>query len=94
MNNSFNIAIELSLNEIIYDFKVRKLVFVINFQKISKIIFEQRLKYQRKVVDVTTFVNVKTKMYYNVKHQFILFNFGDKIYLRLYQSYNLFDRFN
>ena len=31
-------------------------------------LFERRLKYQRKIVDATAFVNIKTKIYYNAKH--------------------------
>ena len=68
LNNFFNVVTELSSNEVMYNFKIRKLMFVIDFQKISKVIFEQQLKYQRKVADVTIFVNVKAKVYYNVKH--------------------------
>ena len=68
MNNFFNVVIELSLNKIVYNFKIRKLIFVIDFQKISKIIFEQRLKYQREVVNVIVFVNIKAKVYYDIKH--------------------------
>ena len=60
----------------------------------SKNIFNQRLKYQQKIVDVTTFVNVKIKIYYDVKHQFILFRFDDRVYLRLHQNYKFSDSHN
>ena len=94
LNNSLNAITELSLNEVIYEFKVRKLMFVIDSQKLSKVIHERRLEYQREVIDATTFANAKVKMYYDAKHQLILFNFDDRVYLRLHQDYNLSDRSN
>ena len=60
----------------------------------SKDIFNQRLKYQQKTADVTIFVNVKIKIYYDVKHQFIFFRFDDRVYLRLHQNYKFFDNHN
>ena len=60
----------------------------------SKNIFNRRLKYQREIVDVTVFVNVKIKIYYDARHQSIFLQFDDKIYLKLHQNYNLLDRFN
>ena len=60
----------------------------------SKNIFNQRLKYQQKTADVTAFANVKIKIYYDVKHQFILFRSDDRVYLRLHQNYKLSDNHN
>ena len=99
LNNSFNVAIELTFNEIIYDFKTWKLFFVvviaiIDESQMSNDIFNQKLKYQQKIVDVIVFVNVKIKIYYDVHHQFILFNSNDKIYLRLHHEYQLSNKFN
>ena len=39
-----------------------------NDQKMSKIIFERRLKYQQKAINAIVFVNIKVKIYYDVKH--------------------------
>ena len=39
LNNVVNAFIKLSLNEVIYDFRVKKLIFVVEFQNISKNIF-------------------------------------------------------
>ena len=96
LNNSLNVVIELSLNEMIYDFKIKKLIFVIeNSQSlISKNILSQRLKYQREIANVTVFVNAKTKIYYDSRHQSIFFRFDDRVYLRLHQKYQLSNRSN
>ena len=85
LNNFFNVVIELLFNKIIYNFKIKNaLIVVVDASQMSKNIFNQRLKYQQKIVDVIVFVNVKIKIYYDVKHQFIFFNFNDRVYLRLY----------
>ena len=69
LNNFFNIVIELLLNEIIYNFKIKNaLIVVVNTSQMLKNIFNQRLKYQQKIVNVIVFVNVKVKIYYDVKH--------------------------
>ena len=95
LNNSFNAVIELSFNEIIYNFKIKNaLIVVVDASQMSKNIFSQRLKYQQKIVDAIVFVNVKIKVYYNVKHQFIFFRFNDRVYLRLHQNYKLFNSYN
>ena len=104
-NNSLNVVIELTFNEIIYDFKVREVmtVVVFSFQQIIDdnlfiVIFDikskfetNRFQYQKKVDDVTSYVNVKIKIMYDSRHQFLLFNSNDKTFLRLHRDYNLFD---
>ena len=57
---------------------------IFNFSK-------RRLKYQQKTVDVIVFVNVKAKIYYNAKHQSILFKSNNKMYLKLNYDYKLSD---
>ena len=86
LNNFFNVVIDLFFNEIIYDFKIKDALIVVDASQMSKDIFSQRLKYQQKIADVTTFVNVKIKIYYDVKHQFIFFRSDDRVYLRLHQN--------
>ena len=80
----------------IYDFKTREMLAIvvvvdIDITRTPKNIVSQRLKYQRKAVDVTIFVNAKVKIYYNVKHQAIFFCFDEKVYLQLHYNYKLFD---
>ena len=98
MNNAFNVIIDLSFNEIIYKFKIRDDFFelLFNDDELSSNIdlSAQRLKYRRKVVDVIVFVNVKFKIYYDVKHTSLLLNLDDCVYLRLHHEYQLLDKFN
>ena len=95
LNNFLNVVIELLFNKIIYNFKIKNaLIVVIDASQMLKNIFNQRLKYQQKIVDAIAFVNIKIKIYYDVKHQFIFFNFNDRVYLRLHQKYKFFDNHN
>ena len=65
-NNSVNIFIDLISNETFYNFKIRDMFLLFNNEFSNVNLFDQRLKYRRKIVDVTIFANVKTKIYYNV----------------------------
>ena len=73
LNNFFNATTDLSFNEVIYDFKTRKMLTIvvvadIDIIQFSKNIVNQQLKYQRETINVTIFVNAKAKIYYNAKH--------------------------
>ena len=98
-NNSFNVVIDLSFNEVVYEFKIRK--FISTFASVgsieideSKFIVNQRIKYKQKTIDVTAFVNVKTKIYYDARHQLPMFNVENRVYLRLHHEYILSNHFN
>ena len=92
----FNVIIELFSNEIIYKFKVWNALFSIIEIIIVNIsnLFVQRMKYQRKIVDVTNFVVVKIKVYYDVKHTSIFFEKYEYVYLWLNKRYKLSKKFN
>jgi hypothetical protein len=95
-NNFSNTIIDLTSNEIIYDFKIRDALFnivkinIVNAQNLSIL----KLKYQRKTIDAIVFATTKIKIYYDVKHTSIFFNENDYAYLRLNKNYKLSDRFN
>ena len=105
LNNSLNVVIEFTLNEVIYDFKIREVMttVVFNFQQtiddnLFIVIFDikskfetNKFQYQKKVDDVTSYVNAKIKIMYDFRHQSLLLNSNDKIFLRLHRDYNLFD---
>ena len=96
LNNSFNTATKLAPNEIVYEFKTKELIAAVD-AKVDNIpdnILNRRLKYQRETADATVFAQAKAKIYYDVKHQPILFHSENKVYLRLYHEYQLPDRFN
>lgn len=99
LNNSPNAATGLSPNEGIYGFKVREMLSATAAAAGSKLedissLSERRLEYQREAADATAFANAKAKVYYDARHQPILFKPGDKVYLRLNHGYKLPGRSN
>ena len=96
LNNTFNIATDLSLNEIIYGFKVKDAIsnlIAFNTANVQNLSI-QRMKYQREIVDVTNFATVKIKIYYDSRHISIRLKQSEKIYLQLNKDYKLFDKSN
>ena len=94
INNFANVIIDLSINEINYEFKIRETLSSLIIKKKIVDLSTQRLQYRRKIIDITIFVNIKTKIYYDVKHVFLMLKTNDYAYFRLYYDYQLFDRLN
>ena len=76
LNNVFNILIKRFLNEIVYDFKIRKALTVLNVEAYINIT-EERFYYRAKAANVTFFATFKFKIYYDVKHQSLLLKSND-----------------
>ena len=93
LNNSLNVVIDLSINEINYEFKIREVLFNITKRQITNL-SAQRIEYRQETTDVFVFVNAKIKIYYDFKYIFLMFKIDDQIYLRLHHDYQFFDRFN
>ena len=90
MNNSLNAVIDLFSNEIIYDFKIKKVFFLFNvFGKfITENLIQRRLKYRVEIVEIIVFVNVKIKIYYDARHISLMMRLEmNKTYLKLNQKY-------
>jgi hypothetical protein len=49
---------------------------------------------RKKIVDVIDFVNARSKIIFDFKHKSFAFNIEDKVYLRLYHEYFLFEKSN
>ena len=94
MNNFVNVAIDLSINEINYEFKIRETLSNLIIEKKIVDLFAQRLKYRRETIDVTIFVNIKAKIYYDARHVSLMLKIENYAYLRLHHDYQLLDRFN
>ena len=92
LNNSINVIINLSLNEINYDFKIRKTLTTLFVDQVVDL-STQRLKYRQKIIDVIVFANVKIKIYYDARHTFLLLKAEDYVYLRLHHDYWLLNKF-
>ena len=95
LNNVSNAVIKLLANEINYEFKLRNILSLNSTESNELInIVEQRLKYRQEVANIIVLANIKTKIYYNAKYQLLLLRAKDKVYLRLYHDYQLFERFS
>ena len=94
MNNFVNVIIDLSTNEINYEFKIRETLSSLIIEKKIVDLFAQRLKYHRETINIIIFINIKTKIYYDVWHVSLMFKTNDYVYLRLHHDYQLLDRFN
>ena len=77
MNNFANVIIDLSTNEINYELKIREALSNLIIEKKIVDLFAQRIKYRRETIDVIIFVNVKTKIYYDVQHVSLKFKTND-----------------
>lgn len=102
LNNNLNVAIDLASNKIIYEYKIKEALFLLYndhsitlhndyFTTIANISY-RRLKFRVEAIDAIAFVNAKTKIYYDARHQFLLLNSSDKAYLRLNYKYYLLDK--
>ena len=77
----------------IYDFKIKEVINLFNRdQSIVENIFNKRLEFRLKIVDVTSFINVKAKLYYNARHVSLKLKANDYAYLRLNHDYQLSKR--
>lgn len=57
-------------------------------------LFNKRLKYRIKIVNVISFINVKSKIYYDVRYTSLMLRFNNCAYLRFNYDYYLFDKLN
>jgi hypothetical protein len=102
LNNSFNVVIELSFNEIMYEFKTRDtLSFLVaeKFEQISQfkilsLLNQTRYRNRCEIANAVFFANAKVKILHDRKHQSLFFKSRKKIYLRLHKDYNLFEIIN
>ena len=92
LNNSPNAATGLSPNEIIYGFKVKEALSLLNTsgKPITEDLAQRRLEYRAEAAEATAFANAKAKVYYDARHIPLMMRPGvDKAYLKLNQGYQL-----
>ena len=99
-NNVVNAIINHVSNEIIFEFKFREILTIIVIKKFIAIIdvkkkfANDKFIFRKKIVDVTFFVNVKIKIYYNVRHTSFLLKKKNYAFLKLNYDYRLSTHFN
>ena len=57
-------------------------------------LIDRRLKHRAKIVEITTFIIIKIKMYYDTYHMSLLLQSNNKTYLRLHYKYQSFEKLN
>ena len=98
LNNSFNAIINLTLNELMYDFRMKDRLIAIS-KKIDekfmtneifkKFLNATRLRMRQKTIDAVIFKNVKTKLIHDKRYKSLFMKKKNKIYLKLYKKYKL-----
>jgi hypothetical protein len=102
LNNSQNAVTELCSNELIYEFKVKNIIFslVENLKnsltqfKIMNLIKKTRIRNRQETANAVSYVNIKVKIIHDRKHKSLFLNSENRTFLRLHKEYNLFDIIN
>lgn len=95
LNNNLNVVIEIILNEIIYDFKIKKALLLLHNRNLTRNdIVNKHLKYRIKTIEVIAFANAKAKIYYDARHILLILKLDNRIYLRFNHDYYLLSKFS
>ena len=89
LNNFSNAFTKRSSNEIVYDFKMQKIIFRTSF---IKNISEFRLEHRQNATNAIFFANAHMKIKYDVRHKSLLLHFENKVYLRLHKEYEIVEQ--
>ena len=89
LNNFSNASTKRSSNEIVYDFKMRKIIFKTSFMKN---ISEFRLEHRQNATNAIFFANAHMKIKYDVRHKSLLLHFENKVYLRFHKKYEIIEQ--
>ena len=85
-NNFSNASTKRSSNEIVYDFKMRKIIFRTSFMKnISEFKFEHK----QNATNAIFFAKAHMKIKYDVRHKSLLLHLENKVYLRFHKKYEI-----
>jgi hypothetical protein len=89
LNNSFNATIDLILNEIFYEFKLKKSLNLITFDdKNSSTSLKKKRKFLKKTIEkVIVFANVNMKTRHDFKKKSMKLNVKNVVYLKLHAEY-------
>ncbi len=102
LNNYLNVSIELSSNEITYEFKIKNTLFFLIIEKIENIsqlkilnlLNQIRMKNRQKTTNAIFFANVKIKIIHDRRHKSLFLNSKNKTFLRFHKKYTLFEIIN
>ena len=97
-NNSFNAIIDLTFNELMYDFRMKNRLIAISKKIDEKFMTNEifknflnaiRLRMRQKAIDAVTFKNVKAKLIHDKRYKSLFMKKRNKIYLKLHKKYKL-----
>jgi hypothetical protein len=97
LNNASNAFIELSLNEILYEFKVRKSLNLLarsNDENLTTAIKNERDILKKKAEETIVFVNASMKIRHDSTRKSLNLNVEDFVYLKLHKEYKQSDLIN
>lgn len=98
MNNSSNVIIGFTSNELMYEFKVKNRLTAISEKieetsmtdkKFKEFLDAIRLQMRQKAADAMIFENVKAKLTHDKRYKLLFFKKGNKAYLKLHKGYKL-----
>ena len=96
MNNSINVSTKIFFNEILYDFKILKIIDFLNndLTKIRAddenpaiIIKEKRFRLRKKIEKSISFAQTMMKLRYDSRHSPLKLKKKNKIFIRLHKKY-------
>ncbi len=96
LNNAINVFIELSSNEILYEFKLRESLNLLKAddENSSTFLKEKRVVLRKKAEKAIAFFNAQMKIRYDLIRKSMNLKASDLVYLRLHKEYNQSDLIN
>ena len=84
---------EVKIRDVVFCFATRSSQILNNLKEIN-IFKNTKLKFAKEIEKITSFVNVKVKIYYDVRHKSFLLKSENEAYIYLHHGYKLFDQIN
>ncbi len=90
LNNVVNASIDLSSNEVLYDFKIKKSLNLLRIDDENSLtsLKKNRVTLKKKIEKTIVFVNASMKIRYDSKRSQLDLKFEDNVYLKLHKKYN------
>ena len=85
LNNSVNQFTEHASTELMYRFRICKAINLLH--KLTESEIDQKIQCKN-ISDAVTFINVKVKIQYDLRHKSLLLEIENMIYLQINQNYN------
>ncbi len=93
LNNFVNASIDLSSNEVLYDFKIKKSLNLLRIDDENPLtsLKKNRITLRKKIEKAIVFVNASMKIRYDSKRFQLDLKLENSVYLKLHKEYNQSD---